>query len=238
MLGRKALTILATTLAALLFAALPAYASSSWYDGPRRHQDSDSWSHGHSRGHSNHYWWAGRNGSNEDSDDDSDDSSDDSSDSGSDSSSDATVAPASGTVVSGAEKTVTAELTAYSHEDNQGGNNARICCAVLHREAGGTGTFADPITTAVPGSGSSMETKAGTKIYIPALSAYFIVEDSGATPTGKPRFDLWMDGRGLSSASSCMDKITRTTTVIINAAAGKSVGRVGPLADSSGCHVA
>jgi hypothetical protein len=178
--------------------------------------------------------------SDDDSDDNgSDESSDDETDSGtSDTGSDvAEPVAGSGAVLTGAEKTITAELTAYDHSDNQGGNNARICCGTWHKEAGGSGTFQDPITVAVPGSGSSMETKAGTRIYVPALQVYLGVEDSGATPTGKLRLDIWIDGRGLSSASACMDRVTRTTPVIVNAAAGKPVGHVGPIADASGCHV-
>ncbi len=177
---------------------------------------------------------------------DSGDTSDDSSSSDS-SSSDVTgvpstgdVAPgAGGTVKAGAAQTIQAQLTAYDNSDNQGGNNATICCGVLHKTAGGTGTFADPITVAVPGSGGSgMQTPAGTRLYIPSLAAYFVVEDSGASPETLRRFDIWIDGRGLSSASACMDKVTRTTSVILNPPAGKPVGHVGPIADASGCHVA
>lgn len=139
----------------------------------------------------------------------------------------------------GTQQSIQAQLTAYDDHDNQGGDNATICCGVLHKTAGGTGTFADPITVAVPGSGGSgMQTPAGTRLYIPALAAYFVVEDSGASPETLRRFDIWIDGRGLSSASACMDKVTRTTSVILNPPAGKPVGHVGPIADASGCHVA
>lgn len=210
-----------------LVTAAPALASPRHHHNPRHHTMTS--------------WSVGR----DDRGDTEDDSSDDSSDSGSDDGTD-TTAPdagvpgaAGGVVATGTQQTITAELTAYDFSDNQGGSNSTICCAKLHQQAGGTGTFADPITTAVPGSGGSgMQTPAGTRIYVPSLAAYFIVEDSGATPTSRTRFDLWLDGRGLSSASACMDRVTRTTTVIVNPPPGKPVGHVGPLADSSGCHVA
>jgi hypothetical protein len=218
---RKALVLSAAVALALLGTAPTALAS------PFHH---------HGRGHAHQY---------SRSSDDGDNSGDDSPDTGqpdtvtpSADTSSSQAAAAGGTVRSGAAQTITAELTAYDFSDNQGGSNSTICCAKLHQQAGGTGTFADPITTAVPGSGGSgMQTPAGTRIYVPSLAAYFIVEDSGATPTSRTRFDLWLDGRGLSSASACMDRVTRTTTVIINPPAGKPVGHVGPLGDASGCHV-
>ena len=43
----------------------------------------------------------------------------------------------------------------------------------LHNSAGGTGTYADPITYASDKS----ETPAGTKIYVPRVQKYFIMED-------------------------------------------------------------
>ena len=85
-----------------------------------------------------------------------------------------------------------------------------------------------------------METKSGTRIYVPDLQVYLGVEDSGASSTGQTRLDVWIDGRALSKSvsSDCMDRVTRSTTVIMNPADGKPVGHVGPLADASGCHVA
>jgi hypothetical protein len=225
-------------LALVLATAAPAFASPDHHS--HRHRHSTSWSDD-----------GGDRGGNYD-----DDSSNDDSDSSDGSSGDSTDSPGTdtggavvtpqagaqavtgGTVKTGTAQTITAELTAYDNTDNQGGNNATICCGIWHRTASGDGTYASPITAAVPGSGSSMQTPAGTRLYIPALKAYFGVEDSGATQEKLRRFDLWIDGRGLSSASACMDKVTRTTTVILNPPPGEPVGHVGPIADATGCHVA
>jgi len=42
---------------------------------------------------------------------------------------------------------------------------------VLHKEAGGQGTFADPITVAVPGHEGAMAWQPGTKFYLPVVGA-------------------------------------------------------------------
>lgn len=245
--------VLSLIVTASLLVLTPAAIASPRPDHSHRHHDSSDWAgSGDGRGdlHRRDAVWSFYDNRDDDDSDSSDDSSDDSdSDSGDDATTGtggAVVAPETGTqaaaggsVVSGTPRTITADLTAYDFSDNQGGSNSTICCAKLHQQAGGTGTYADPITTAVPGSGGSgMQTPAGARIYVPSLAAYFIVEDSGATPSSRTRFDLWLDGRGLSSASACMDRVTRTTQVIINPPAGKPVGHVGPLADASGCHVA
>lgn len=138
----------------------------------------------------------------------------------------------------GPAQTIQVQTTSYSYGDNQGSNNATICCGVLHRTAGGNGTFTNPITLAVPGSGSSMQTPAGTKVYFKQYRFYGIVEDSGASPETLRRFDIWSDGRGLATESDCMSDLTGTSTAILNPPPGEPVGHVGPLADAAGCHVA
>jgi hypothetical protein len=110
---------------------------------------------------------------------------------------------------------------------------------VLHKVAGGQGTYADPITTAVPGhSGSGMETAKGTRIYVAKVKRYFIVEDSGATKMSGKHFDLWVGGQGFSKSSSdkCMNSYTGKATVILNPPAGEPV-TVGPLTGSNGCRI-
>jgi hypothetical protein len=165
----------------------------------------------------------------EDSDEDSDSSEPESSDE---------PAAAGGTVLDGTAKTVTAQLTGYSYFDNNPPGSADICCPKLHQKAGGTGTYADPITTAVPGSGGQgMETPAGTRIYVARLKRYFIVEDSGASGSGH-RFDLWVGGQGFDESSSekCMSEVTGDTPAILNPAPGLPV-TVGPLTGSNGCKI-
>jgi 3D (Asp-Asp-Asp) domain-containing protein len=147
-------------------------------------------------------------------------------------------ATAGGTVLDGTAKTVTAHLTGYSYFDNNPPGSADICCPKLHQKAGGTGTHADPITTAVPGSGGQgMETPAGTRLYVAKLKRYFIVEDSGASGSGY-RFDLWVGGQGFDESASeqCMSEVTGDTQAILNPVAGLPV-TVGPLTSSSGCNI-
>jgi hypothetical protein len=200
--------------------------------------------HNHNHRHRTMTSWSDQRGDRGDSDDSSDDDSDDA---GSDDSTDATTpdtgtaGPAGGVVASGTQSSIQVETTSYSYGDNQGSNNATICCGKLHKTAAGSGTYADPITLAVPGSGGSgMQTPAGTRVYFTKYRFYGIVEDSGATPKSLRRFDIWSDGRGLSTSaeSDCMDRLTGTSSAILNPPAGEPVGHVGPLADASGCHVA
>lgn len=73
-------------------------------------------------------------------------------------------------------ETVTGHLTFYGAGDNcpPGGE---IAYPVLHKEAGGNGTYDDPITCA---SDKSWLPK-GTKVYIEAVEKYFIMEDDVST---------------------------------------------------------
>jgi 3D (Asp-Asp-Asp) domain-containing protein len=146
---------------------------------------------------------------------------------------------ANGAVATGNAQTVQVETTAYSFGDNQGSNNSKISAPVIHKEASGDGTYANPTTLAVPGhAGSGMQTPKGTRVYFSKYRFYGIVEDSGATPKKLRRFDIWSDGRGNSGASACMDKLTGTSTAILNPPAGKPVTYSGPRSDSKGCHAA
>ena len=108
-------------------------------------------------------------------------------------------------------------LTFYGWYDNTppGGD---ISYPRLHDTAGGTGTFADPITFAT----SSAELSPGTKVWVPRVRKYFIMEDScqecgadwsGHGPNGGPglrHIDLWLGGRGGNAmdAIDCEDALT------------------------------
>lgn len=129
-------------------------------------------------------------------------------------------------------------MTAYTWFDNTPAGSPDISHPVLHREAGGTGTYEDPVTVAV---GHSLETgkdvldiPAGTRIYVPHVRRYFIVEDTcgdGPTPEDGPChsgaeeyggasvwIDLWISGEGgsRSSARSCARKLTGVRTAVFN----------------------
>jgi hypothetical protein len=119
-------------------------------------------------------------------------------------------------------------LTGYSFHDNTPPGSASICCPVLHDVADGTGTFQDPITVAVPGSGSGMEWPPGTKFYLPTLKRYLIVEDSGAgaTPAGvDTHLDVWVGGEGgsKSAVDARMRQITGNVPAELNPPPGRPV---------------
>jgi hypothetical protein len=108
-------------------------------------------------------------------------------------------------------------LTFYGWWDNTppGGD---IAYPQIHNTAGGAGTYADPITFAT----SSDELSPGTKVWVPRVNKYFIMEDScqeceedwsGHGPNGGPglrHIDLWLGGRGGNpmAAIDCEDALT------------------------------
>jgi hypothetical protein len=108
-------------------------------------------------------------------------------------------------------------LTFYGWYDNTPPGND-ISYPKIHSGAGGKGTFADPITFAT----SSAEQKPGTKIWVPRVRKYFIMEDScqecgadwsGHGPNGGPglrHLDLWLGGKGGNAfdAINCEDALT------------------------------
>jgi hypothetical protein len=125
--------------------------------------------------------------------------------------------------------TKTGFVTGYSYYDNDPpGTSAIAYESVMPNRtgAGGSGTFTDPITAAVP-SGTLAP---GTKVYVPHVKRYFIVEDECATSHSAPNgctadLDLWVDGRtaGEASSDACMARITGDYQYIVNPASGKAV---------------
>jgi len=92
---------------------------------------------------------------------------------------------------------------------------------VLHQQAGGQGTFADPITVAVPGHAGAMAWNPGTKFYLPTVKRYVIVEDSGASrpPAGADtHLDMWIGGQGgtLAATNACEDSLTNRVPATLN----------------------
>lgn len=131
-----------------------------------------------------------------------------------------------------------AYLTSYTYWDNTPPGSADIALPVLHSKAGGTGTYADPITIAVGHSiTNGVDTPdypKGTIFYIPNVRKYFIVEDlcgdgskpqNGPCHTGFPAgasawLDMWIDGQSTTSskATSCANALTKVLRVEINPA--------------------
>jgi LysM repeat protein len=144
-------------------------------------------------------------------------------------------APAAG------EKRFSAYTTGYGWPDNTPKGSAEISHSILHLLAGGTGTYADPITVAVGHTIASgkdtLDYPAGTKFYIPNLRKYFITEDTcgdGKTPQngpchtgyqGHPWLDLWVGGNSGNQKQTlaCEENITDLHMVIQNPASNYAV---------------
>jgi hypothetical protein len=127
------------------------------------------------------------------------------------------------------------ELSGYSFQDNQGGNNSTISCPQIHQQAGGTGTYQDPITVASGGhsGGTSADgIKCGDRFYLPSVQRYVIVEDTGNTPNkSMPHLDMYVAD---DPHKTCMDKISGTVTAIPNPPPGLPV-LAGPIGDHGSC---
>lgn len=129
-------------------------------------------------------------------------------------------------------------VTAYTWFDNTPPGSTVISHPVLHKAAGGKGTYADPVTIAVGHSRKTgedvLDIPAGTRIYLPNVRRYFIVEDTcgdgpnpeeGPCHTGAEKYgdatlwvDMWIGGKGepQSFVRNCARKVTGVTTAIFN----------------------
>jgi len=88
------------------------------------------------------------------------------------------------------------DVTLYGWPDNDPPGGA-IAYPRMHSTAGGTGTYANPVTM----SSDSRELRPGTRIYVPYLHKYFVMEDDCAQcdsdwAHGWWHVDLWIGGRG------------------------------------------
>ncbi len=145
------------------------------------------------------------------------------------------------TIAPPVETPMNAYLTGYSYWDNTPRGSAQIARPVIHRSAGGIGTYSDPITLAVGhvknGGRSIMDYPAGTRFYIKRLRKYAIVEDlcgDGNRPQDGPChsghrghdwIDIYVGGRRMAEAAvdACMRHITGIQPVILNPQPGHPV---------------
>lgn len=134
--------------------------------------------------------------------------------------------------------TIKAYITGYSWYDNDPPGSAAIAYPSQGRsEAGGQGTFSNPITVAV----RKGTWPAGTKFYLPEIRKYIVVEDQcvGCSPIPAPAtswLDVWVDGRAVSNstADQCMGKITRVAVAVVNPPSTLKVESTAPVS-SNGC---
>ena len=152
------------------------------------------------------------------------------------------------------QRAVAAFITGYSYFDNTPPGSMDISHPIIHSTAGGTGTYADPITVAVGHSnvdgGDILDWAAGTRFYIPNLRRYLIVEDTcgdGSSPQNGPChsgytapattwLDIWIGGEAgnASRSDACMDAITGVWQILVNPAANYATV-VGDVYGSTGC---
>jgi hypothetical protein len=113
-------------------------------------------------------------------------------------------------------------VTLYGAHDNTPANSRDIAYPDIHKEAGGTGTFADPTTFATDKS----ELAPGTKIYYPYLKRYFIMEDDctecdddwkGHGPN-RAHIDLWAGASNDAAILPCEEALTQDgqVDVVVN----------------------
>ncbi|MFV1440261.1 MULTISPECIES: hypothetical protein [unclassified Phaeobacter] len=144
-------------------------------------------------------------------------------------------------------------LTGYSYWDNTPPGSAAIARPVLRRQAGGTGTYNDPITIAVGHAirrgRQTLDFPAGTRFYIERLRKYAIVEDvcgdghqpqNGPCHTGKngrPWLDIYIGGKrnSVRDTERCMNRLTGMQPIRLNPRRGYPVAQ-GEIS-ASGCQV-
>jgi hypothetical protein len=137
---------------------------------------------------------------------------------------------------------ITATITFYGWPDNDPPGKA-IAHPVIHKQAGGDGTYCNPTTFATERSNNT-RIPYGTKLYVPFLKQYFVREDDCAAsgpPVGhgnngcyKLWFDLWIGGNAKSKTKAvvnCEDMMTPNgkVTVIVDPDASEPVANAGPI---------
>ncbi len=118
-------------------------------------------------------------------------------------------------------RTVKAFMTLYGYADNDPPGRA-IAHPCIHKVAGGTGTFKDPVTFAT----DAREIGWCKKIYVPYMKKYFIHEDECAACRSdwaklrEYRFDMWAGGDAGSKKNpqraalfACENKWTRGNSI-------------------------
>jgi hypothetical protein len=139
--------------------------------------------------------------------------------------------------------TVSMEVTSYGWADNSPPGNAIAYPAnggypTIHNAAGGTGTYADPITFAT----DKDEYPPGTILYVPFLEKYVIMEDdctqcdSDWNSSMMRHIDVWMNSNGTESSSAliaCEDSWTQSAAEVATSPGPNLTVTTAPLFDPS-----
>jgi 3D (Asp-Asp-Asp) domain-containing protein len=144
-----------------------------------------------------------------------------------------------------ASKSIKMYVTSYGYDDNSP-PSADIAYPksdgypTLHNKAyEGKGTYSDPITFATDAS----EFAPGTRLYVPFLEKYFIMEDDCAEcdsdwQSHSYHIDLWMGPESSSSSSAlyaCEDKITKDSASVTTSPATTLTVDTTPLFSNNKC---
>lgn len=137
---------------------------------------------------------------------------------------------------------VRATITFYGWPDNSPPGN-QIAHPVIHKRAGGDGTYCNPTTFATERA-NDKTIPYGIKIYVPFIKQYFIREDlcaasgptsgSGSQGCHKLWFDLWIGGTAKSNPHdviACERKLTpgNEVSVVLWPQDGLPVAHAGPI---------
>ena len=130
-------------------------------------------------------------------------------------------------------------VTLYGARDNTPPGSREIAYPTVHREAGGTGTYSDPVTFAT----SRAELPVGTIVYYPYLKRYFVMEDDCVdcdrewAGRGYRHIDLWAGASTNAGIVDCEEALTQDgqVPVIVNPAPTLPVDTT-PLYDGSHCY--
>jgi predicted small lipoprotein YifL len=154
----------------------------------------------------------------------------------------APAAHASCYVVKQDPQTVSATITFYGWPDNSPPGK-KIAHGVIHKRAGGDGTYCNPTTFATERA-NDKQIPYGIKIYVPFIKQYFMREDlcaasgpkkgSGSNGCKKLWFDLWIGGDAKSRARAvikCERELTpdKKVQVILYPDDGMPVAHAGPI---------
>jgi len=113
------------------------------------------------------------------------------------------------------------EVTFYAAADNDPPGSAEIAYPnSRHVSAGGTGTYADPLSLAT----DPREIRPGVLVYYPTIRKYFVMEDDCAeciddwSASRKPHVDLWMSSTADPAVQNCEAALTPDDpdTIIVN----------------------
>lgn len=141
------------------------------------------------------------------------------------------------------------EITFYAAFDNDPAGSTAIDSPVIHKTAGGTGTWVDPLTFASPvAPDGTMAYRVGEVIYVPSVQKYFIREDSCAVSWTAPdgcgaltHVDLYMGNPSAKQAVlKCEDALTPdgNAPIVLNPAPDLPVDTTPLWSDTTGkCHV-